>query len=72
MVPILIWEKMIHYETKTTPYRMNKVGNLAQCGKDQLETWLFYKLAKRLTLKTLKKKYFPQRDTYPMNSAIHP
>lgn len=38
---------------------MNKAGNLAQCGKDQLETWLFYKLAKRLTLKTLKKKVFP-------------
>lgn len=38
---------------------MNKAGNLAQCGKDQLETWLFYKLAKRLTLKTLKKKEFP-------------
>lgn len=72
MVPILIWEKRIHYETKTTPYRMNKAGNLAQCGKDQLEAWLFYKLAKRLTLKTLKKKYFPQRDTNPMNSAIHP
>lgn len=51
---------------------MDRAGNLAQCGKDQLETWLFYKLAKRLTLKTLKKKYFPQRDTYPMNSAIHP
>ena len=61
MVPILIREKRIHYETKTTPYRMNKAGNIAQCGKDQLETWLFYK-----------KKYFPQRDTYPMNSAIHP
>ena len=43
MVPILIWEKRIHYETKTTPYRMNKAGNLAQCGKDQLEIWLFYK-----------------------------